>query len=123
MGTIQELISHLKSIIKLLYDEKEALIENDGHRISEIVELKTDFIKKLEHFKGIDVINNKKAMDLIGEIDSLQETNLLLTKQSLSYQEVLLESIAKNIQNLTNTYSQKGGYNTSNSINFIDQSV
>lgn len=123
MATIQELLTHLREIVKLLYDEKEALLNNDGHLVAELVEKKTEYIEKLAEYKGIEIASNEKLMSLIKEIDSLQETNLLLTKQALSYQEVLLESIAKNIQALANTYSPKGSYSNSNSINLVDQSV
>lgn len=123
MATEQEFLKGLKEIIKVLYDEKEALLDSDGHKVAEILEIKNEYIEKLAQFKGMDVQNNEKAMSLIEEINSLQEINLLLTKQALSYQEVLLESIAKNINNLTNTYSPKGSKNASNSINLIDQSV
>ena len=123
MATIQELMTNLKFIVKLLYAEKEALIHNDGYKVAEILENKRIYIENLAQLKGLDIEKNQKAMSLIQEINSLQEINLLLTKQALSYQEMLIESIAKNMQNLTNTYSQKGSYNLTNNINFIDQSV
>lgn len=40
MATIQELISNLKFILKLLYEEKEALLHNDGNKVAEILENK-----------------------------------------------------------------------------------
>jgi len=123
MATMQELIGELKGLVKVLYDEKEALLDNDGHKVAEIVEIKNDYIEKLRSFQGLDIVNNSKAMSLVEEINSLQEINLLLTKQALSYQDVLMESIAQNVKNLTNTYSPNGNNNTSSSINFIDQSV
>ena len=123
MATIQELISNLKFILKLLYEEKEALLHNDGNKVAEILENKKIYIENLAQLKGLDIEKNQKAMSLIHEINSLQEINLLLTKQALSYQEMLIESIAKNIQNRTTTYSQKGSFNITDNINFIDQSV
>lgn len=123
MATIQELISNLKFILKLLYEEKEALLHNDGNKVAEILENKKIYIENLTQLKGLDIEHNQKAMSLIHEINSLQEINLLLTKQALSYQEMLIESIAKNIQNRTTTYSQKGSFNITDNINFIDQSV
>ena len=123
MATIQELISNLKFILKLLYEEKEALLHNDGNKVAEILENKKIYIENLTQLKGLDIEHNQKVMSLIHEINSLQEINLLLTKQALSYQEMLIESIAKNIQNRTTTYSQKGSFNITDNINFIDQSV
>lgn len=123
MAAIVELIAILKGIIKLLYVEKEALLNNDGHAIAEIVEKKNEYLEKLKELKGIDASSDERVMSLIEEINSLQETNLLLTKQALGYQEMLMESIAKNMKNLSNTYSPKGGYNQNNNVSFIDQSV
>lgn len=123
MGSIQELISDLKGLLKTLYEEKEVLLQSDGHRIAEIVEIKNDFIEKLAKYKGIEFEKNQKVIEIIEEINSLQEVNLLLTKQALSYQDVLLESISKNIKNMSNTYSAKGNYDSKNDVSLIDQSV
>lgn len=123
MATVQELIEVLKKLKNLLYDEKEALLKNDGHKIAEIVELKNDIIEDLKKLKVIDVSNNESVLELVKEIDSIQETNLLLTKQAIGYQEMLIESIAKNVKNLSNTYSAKGGYKAENNVNFVDQSI
>ena len=123
MATITDLTQVLKSLKNLLYDEKEALLKNDGHKIAEIVELKSDLIEELKKLNGIDVSSSESVLELVKEIDSIQETNLLLTKQAIGYQEMLIESIAKNVNNLSNTYSPKGGYQAENKVNFIDQSI
>ena len=123
MASLQEFYSHLKSILKLLQEEKDALLHNDGFKIAMIVESKNEYIEKLSQFKGLDINENKKAMGLIEEINSFQEVNLLLTKQALSFQNVLLESIAKNVHNMSNTYSSKGKYGKLNDIGLIDHSV
>ena len=116
-------MNHLKSTIKLLQEEKQCLIHSDGNKIPEIVELKNKLVEKLSEFKGLDIENNKKAMTLIEEINSLQETNLLLTKQALAFQNTLLESIAKNVQSMSNTYSAKGNYESNSPISLVNQSV
>ena len=74
-------------------------------------------------YKGMDIENSKEAMDLIKVINSMQELNQLLTEQALSYQNAILESISKNLNNFSNTYSSKGTYDNSSNINIIDQSV
>src|SRR5699024_416700 len=111
MATVYKLTTHLKNLIKLLKEEKEALLKNDGEKISELVETKNKYIEKLAEFKGLDMENNEEIIALVAEIDSLQEVNLLMTRQALSYQNVMLESIAKNVQ-ATNTYSSKGNYDS-----------
>lgn len=123
MSTVQELCNHLKKIIKLLNEEKEALIHSEGNKIIEIVESKNKLIEKLSQFSGLDILENEKAIGLIQEINSLQEVNLLLTRQALSYQEVLLESISQSVQNNSNTYSAKGNYEGTNDINLINKKV
>lgn len=123
MPSVQELYNHLNSIFKLLEEEKVALLHNDGVKVAELVESKNEHIEKLSKFKGLDIESNKKVMDLIKEINSIQEVNLLLTKQALSFQDVLLESISKSVQNMSNTYSSKGNYEATNNISLIDQSV
>ena len=123
MATITELTQVLKSLKNLLYDEKEALLKNDGYKVAEIVELKSQLIEDLKNFKDIDASSSENVLKLVEEIDSIQETNLLLTQQAIGYQEMLIESIAKNVKNLSNTYSSKGGYNTDSNVNFVDQSI
>ena len=119
----RSLINNLKNIISLLQQEKKALVNNDVDKVTEIVNKKNEQVEKLGAFKGMDVENFKDAMDLIKQIDTMQELNLLLTKQALSYQNAVLESISQNINNLSNTYSSKGTYENVNNINIIDQSV
>lgn len=123
MLKIENLIKELKALTGILYEEKEALLNNMGHEVAEIVEKKKEYIERLAEFKGLDIESDDRAMTLISQINQLQETNLLLTKQALSYQEVLIESIAKNINSTHSTYSQKGGFNKPSSINLVDQSV
>ena len=123
MTSQKGLISLLKTMENLLIKERSALIGNDVEEISKIVNKKNEIIKQMHAYKGMDIKNFKEAMDLIEEINSMQELNLLLTKQALSFQNALLESISKNLNNFSNTYSSKGAYEKMNNINIIDQSV
>lgn len=123
MNRTQELANHLKSILALLHEEKEALIHNDGNAIAQIVERKKNHIEKLSNLNGLNIQDDKEIMAIIRQINELQETNLLLTKQALSFQNNLLESMAKNVQNSASTYSPKGSYESKNTVNLIDQSV
>ena len=123
MNSTQEVANHLKSLLTLLHEEKEALIHNDGNAIAQIVESKKSYIEELSNLKGLDIQDNNKIMAIIEQINGLQETNLLLTKQALSFQNNLLESMSKNVQGSASTYSPKGNYESKNTINLIDQSV
>lgn len=96
--------------------------------MAEIVEKKNEYVEKLALYREIlDGSGGSpcppELMQIVDEINSIQETNLLLTKQSLSYQNILLESISKVIQNTSNTYSAKGSYKKVNNISLIDQEV
>lgn len=120
---LSSLLEMLETIYDLLEKEKDALIHNDVDKISEIVEKKVVQIEKLEEHKGIDTNNNQEVVKLIKEINSLQELNMLMTRQAMSHQNVLLDNISKNIYNLTNTYSSQGKYESTNNVTIIDQSV
>ena len=115
--------NHLKIIYNLLIKERVALINNDVEKISEIVEQKNEQIEELKKYKGVGIKNFKEVANLIEEINSMQELNLLLTNQALSYQNALLESISHSVNNIINTYSSNGKYETKNNMSIIDQSV
>lgn len=117
----KEFAKHLEAMIKLLKEEKKLLIENQGQALMEIIDRKNSYIKDLEKFKGID-LKDDKIMELIGEIDSLQELNLLLTRQALAFQENFLQALAKQSKN-SNTYSNVGSYDKSSSVNIIEKEV
>lgn len=123
MASQRALVSDLKKILRLLQKEKKALIANDIEKLTEIINNKNESIERLAAYKGMDVKNIKEAMDIIGEINSIQELNLLLTKQALSFQEAILESISTNVNNASNTYSNKGKYESAKEISLIDHSV
>lgn len=122
MASISEFNRDLRVLLRILSNEKKALISNNADKIVQLVEKKTEFVDKLDKYKGLDIATDEEAMKLIAEINEIQETNLMLTKQAHSYNEVLMDSIAKNI-NKNNTYSPYGSSNKSNNVNFIDQSV
>lgn len=123
MKTLNSLIAILKKIFGILEQEKLALINNDGVKVAELVEKKIEIIEEVEQLGIKNALDDSRVIHLIEQIDELQETNLLLTKQALKYQEVMMESIAKNLSSKSGTYEQKDSYNKEQSINFIDQSV
>lgn len=120
---MEELREILGDLIQLLKEEKKALIQNDGNRVREIVLEKERYIDRISEFKAMDIEEDRGFMGLIEEINSLQELNLLLTNQALSYQNSILESILNNANGVANTYSANGNYAKESNINLIDQSV
>lgn len=123
MKSYKALIKHLKTIRDLLEEEKRALVKNEGEVIADIVERKKDQLEVLREFKGLDVESSQEAMELIEEINTLQELNLLLTNQALSYQNAMLRAISNNLNSFSNTYSADGKYEVNKNIRIIDQSV
>lgn len=117
----KEFAKHLEEIIKLLKEEKKSLTANNGDALIKILEKKEILIEELARFKGMD-LEDEKIMDLIGEINSLQELNLLLTRQALSFQENFLESLSK-VAKTSNTYQNTGNYNKKTSANMIEKEV
>lgn len=123
MGQTREVKKHLNNLIKILKEEKQALIQGDGDKVIEIIESKNQYLEILSQFKGLNLEEDKTIMDLIEEIDSLQELNLLLTKQAQSYQNALLESLTEGLKNASSTYSEKGSYEGRKNSGLIDHSV
>lgn len=123
MKSLNNLILILKKLLGILEDEKQALINNEGLKVAQIVEEKIEIIIEIQNLDIKDALEDKRVIDLIEKIDDLQETNLLLTKQALKYQEVMMKTIAKSLSSQSGTYEQKGSYNKEQSINFVDQSV
>ncbi len=123
MRTERELIDHLWRIQDLLKKERAALVHNDIDTISEITEKKDVEIVRLKDFNIEGIRNQQEVIDLIEEINYMQELNLLLTQQALSYQNVILESISKSINDFSNTYSANGKYEKMNNVNLVDHSI
>ncbi|MDY0235517.1 MAG: hypothetical protein RBR71_05785 [Gudongella sp.] len=123
MKTLNSLIAILKKLLGILEDEKVALINNDGLKVAELVQIKIKITEEIEQLGIKNALDDNRVTSLIEQINEIQETNLLLTKQALRYQEVMMESIAKNLSNKSGTYQQKGSYDKEQSINFVDQSV
>lgn len=120
---MNQLLKHLKLLVQLLEEERQALIRNDGNKIGNIVNKKNEILNQLGKLEEKDMEKSQETMILFDKIQDLQEINLLLTKQALSYNNALLEGISENMKNASNTYSAKGNYESQNNINLIDQSV
>lgn len=124
MSTFKKLKNILKELMDILKEEKEALINNDSSAVAGLVERKIEIVSILENQSKEAVETDEEILKLVGAIKEIQETNLLLTKQALKFQENLIESIAENIKAVAETYSQKGEYKKqTQNINLVDQKV
>lgn len=116
----QSLDTLLKDFIQLLNAEKEALINNDGASIQDIVSQKEDFISWLNEASA-DELDRETLIPLVNEVNELQETNLMLTQQAYNYTETVLSAFKK-AANKNVTYSKDGKAKASSS-NLLNQSL
>lgn len=123
MSEAGKLGSVLKDMVRVLNKEKQVLIRNDAMALTDIVEKKNDLIRKIESFREMDFSGNQEIRKLVAEIDTLQETNMLLTRQALSYHDAILKSLSKNNTSKYNTYSAKGQMGSQKEVSIVDQSV
>ena len=123
MSSNSKLAGVLKDMIKVLNDEKRVLIKSDAAALDGLVEKKNALIIKIEEFRGEDFSGDDEIRKMVSQIDVLQGTNMLLTKQALSYQEQILKALANNNTSKYNTYSSKGLIKSQKEISFVDKSV
>lgn len=112
----------LKKFKNLLIEEKEALIKNDSVKVISVLAEKESFMEILPTLdpKGL---NKEDLSGIVEEIKQLQETNLLLTKQALQYQEKMMEAITDSAKTSGSTYSKNGQYSAEKQSSIIDQSL
>ena len=122
METSTNLEELLQQFIALLQREKKALIENNGKRVEKIVKEKQCFLEAIQSITSED-ISEPKMKAYVMAIQEKQETNLMLTKQALQFQEDILKAISQTITKSGNTYSQKGTYTATKHPGLINQSI
>ncbi len=123
MNDTRKLVAALKELVKILGEEKNVLIKSDANTLEKIVIKKNELIAKIDSEKKSGVVADEEVRALGTEIQRLQETNLLLTKQSLAYQEEILKALAKNNTSKFSTYSKQGNMNSQKEVTLVDQSV
>ena len=123
MNESKKITGILKELTKVLTLEKEVLIKNDAMTLISIVERKNLLIGQMEAFSGTDFSGNEEIRKMIRAIEILQETNLILTRQALSYQNEILKALAKTNTSKHNTYSANGQLNAQKEVSIVDQSV
>ncbi|WP_208560886.1 flagellar export chaperone FlgN [Marinilactibacillus kalidii] len=114
-------LTKMSDLKTLLLEERAVLIHNDGERLLELVSEKEALMLELASFDENE-INIDELVEAAKEIKELQETNIMLTEQSLSFTEQLISNIQKNVTK-KNTYSKKGTFEKSGQTAFLDQSL
>ncbi|MBP1042016.1 flagellar protein FlgN [Vagococcus sp. BWB3-3] len=109
----------LRKFISLLKKEKQALIKNDGPRVSQLVKEKESFVELLG---GFEPTGNPEIRDLVLKIRDLQADNLLLTEQALSYHDTFLSAVTQGLKKANSTYSRYGNLSEQEDVSLINQS-
>lgn len=123
MSKPQGLLPLLRDLVSVLKVEKEVLIKNESGKLMDLVEKKKDLLALINEYSVLDLMVTEELKSLISQMQGLQETNLLLTKQGLSFQENIMKALAKNNTSKYSTYSSKGSYQAQKEVKLVDQSV
>ncbi|MFT8406877.1 MAG: hypothetical protein ABF630_10430 [Liquorilactobacillus sp.] len=93
----------LQQFYQLLLYEKKCLINDQPNKLIKLVAEKQKYIDPFQSFSGqiTPIIKNKVKM-----IQIQQQENLLLTKQAIGFEEMLLKTIRKNLKMPQITYTQ-----------------
>lgn len=122
METRQNGLSLLLALKETLQREKQALMANDSAAFENIVTEKQAFLKLLEEdsFEDCDHLTVEKEAS---EIKELQECNVLLTRQAISYHDSILDALTDGMEKSSRTYSKKGQLSPSKKVGLFNQSV
>lgn len=134
-----EFINIFLHLIKLLDDEREALIKDQGEVIASLLETKKEIALKINKLEAErqKLLKDKKIQDLVKEgllsedlareferlaieVKEKNETNLALTKQSLSYIRMMNNILSPN---KSVTYNPTGEINAKSSSNIFNATV
>ena len=122
----------LRSLETLLKEEKEVLVREDGKRLIELVSLKQKLYEGLKQvesdrkkkWKNATLMEAARSMDeksgkrliekgkeisrIYKKIKELQETNMMLTRQSEAYGRRLMDILQNAVRSSSITYGQNG---------------
>lgn len=119
--TQDSMMTILNELKDILLEEKDVLIQQDGSKIQDILARKEAIVEKMEQAEVNDM--EKVAIHTLAkEVKDLQETNEMLTKQAMNYNEVFLTALQKEAKK-NNTYSNKGEVKKANRSGILDQSL
>lgn len=100
--TEKEFLKELNQFYHLLKKENQALIKDDGQTLLTIVEQKESMISVFEAYDGPV---HGKVQDRLLAIQTVQEENLLLTNQALSYQKMFMDTIQQQLKKNNTVYA------------------
>lgn len=122
MENRQNGLALLLALKETLQREKEALMANDSTAFDNIITEKQVFLEQLAEasFEGC----NRVAIEMeVNEIKEIQECNVLLTRQAISYHDSVLDALTDGMEKSSRTYSRKGQLSPSKNVGLFNQSV
>lgn len=119
----QEVYELLYGLKELLQCERVSLIDHDVETLASLIEKKQAFAQELENRKGKTFQDDEKILDLVKEIRILQETNMMLTKQAMGFQNVVFRALGESKNSKYKTYDAIGKISVKNGASIIDHSV
>ena len=122
METRQDGLSLLMALKETLQRDKQALMANDSAAFENIVTEKQAFLNLLKEvsFEDCDRLTVEKEAS---EIKELQECNVLLTRQAISYHDSVLDALSEGMEKKSRTYSKKGQLSPAKNAGLFNQSV
>lgn len=119
----KSLKTHLEELYEVLQTENAALINDEGEKMEEIVEIKHLLAKAFEAYDLNEIDqDDQETISLIKKTRNLQETNLVLTKQAMNYTDTFLSAFQKEAKKNI-TYSDKGNEKKEGSSGLLNQSL
>lgn len=98
----KEFLRELNQFYHLLKKENRALIKDDGETLLSLIEQKESMVSIFEAYNG--PIKGKVKERLLA-IRFLQEENLLLTNQAISYQKMFMDTIQQQLKKNHTVYA------------------
>lgn len=120
MCVTDEIQNDLHALKSALVNEKKVLMENDGDALLSLLHVKETLLARLNDYPTD--VDMQPLEGLLRDIKQLQETNLLLTEQSMKHTETILSQIKKAAEP-NNTYSKKGTFDRTETSALFDQSL
>lgn len=116
----KDFLKQLNQFYRLLQKENRALIKDDGPTLVTIVEQKESMLSIFEAYEG--PIEGKIREQLMA-IKTLQDENLLLTNQALSYQKMFMDTIQSQLKKQNTVYAPKNQPYQSAESSIINQTI
>lgn len=121
--TNESLNKHLEKLFDILQTENKVLINDEGEKLEEIVEMKQHLAKEFESYDLNEIDQeNTETISLIEKTRNLQETNLVLTKQAMNYTDTFISAFQKEAKKSV-TYSEKGNKKEEGSSGLLNRSL